>query len=68
MTAPLPTAVWEGEFIVFGVTVKCYVLDDGRRIIEAESMKRLLDAMYHGDCEMNADFSKFAGWMKGETP
>lgn len=38
----LPKAVWEGSFIVGGVEVKCVVLDDGRRIIEAESMEALV--------------------------
>lgn len=38
----LPTAVWEGSFIVAGREVKCVVLDDGRRIIETESLDALM--------------------------
>lgn len=41
----LPTPVWSGSFTVFGVEVKCHVLDSGARIIEEDSVVALLDAM-----------------------
>ena len=37
----LPTVIWSGSFRVLGVDVRCHVLDDGRRIIDAESMEAL---------------------------
>ena len=45
MKERLPRPVWSGSFHVFGVEVKCHCLDDGQRIIEADSMARLLEAM-----------------------
>lgn len=40
-----PISVWQGSFTVFGVELKCHVLDDGHRIIEATSIEALLEAM-----------------------
>lgn len=65
MKETIPTAVWEGTFIVFGVTIHCYVLDDGRRIIEAESFKNLMDALYHGDASRNKALEDLCRWIKG---
>ncbi len=33
-TDQLPRAMWSGEFILFGITLHCHVLDDGTRIID----------------------------------
>jgi hypothetical protein len=41
----LPAAVWSGTFKLFGVTVRCYQLDNGQRIIDASDMHTLLRAM-----------------------
>jgi hypothetical protein len=40
-----PKAVWEGEIIIMGIRVRAFVLDDGRRIIDAESMAQFLDRL-----------------------
>lgn len=63
----LPVATWKGTFRLFGVDVTCYVVDD-KRIIDAESMARLLDAMANGtiDPEDNKDITAFASWRAGE--
>ena len=37
--------VWSGEFTIFGVTLHCHVLSDGRRIIEADDVIGLFEAM-----------------------
>jgi hypothetical protein len=41
----IPESIWQGTFNVFGVDVVCHVLNDGRRIIEAESMAKMFTAM-----------------------
>ena len=66
MAANLPTAVWTGAFTIFGVEVKCHVLDDGRRIIDADSIGKLLAAMElpSGSVEPG-DLEAFARWKRG---
>lgn len=63
----LPTVRSSGEFRLFGVTLHCHVLDDGQRIIEADDVERLFDAM--AECEpvscVEEDLRAFAKWMRG---
>lgn len=66
----VPHSVWQGSFSVFGVEVKCHVLDDGQRIIEIDSMKALLAAMA-GDNNITSpgespDLTEFARWVHGK--
>ncbi len=63
----IPAAVWEGEFTVFGVTVRCAVLDDGERVINAEDTHRLMKAMARPESRSTpkADFEQFARWISG---
>ncbi len=44
-TTEPPRSVWSGSFHILGVEVKCHILSDGQRIIEADSMHSLLEAM-----------------------
>ena len=65
-------SVWSGEFQVFGVRVVCHVLNDGQRIVEAESLNRLFAAQAeHGheptDKEFEAQAIAFAAWLKGDA-
>ena len=62
----IPQATWEGTFRLFGVTVKCYQLDNGQRIIDADSMNRLLAAMAEGTIDPldNMDTEAFAKWQQ----
>jgi hypothetical protein len=66
----LPSAVWSGEFVLFGVPLKCHVLNDGRRIIDAESIEDLMRAMAtQGEQsleEMEREVAAFARWMRGK--
>lgn len=68
MAKELPTAMWQGEFTICGVTLKVCVLDDGQRVIEAESFERLMAAMADGSFnaapEDWAEFAKFVGSAK----
>ena len=61
----LPHAVWSGSFHLFGVDVKCHTLSNGQRIIEADSMHRLLEAMGAGGPVIDADMQEFAKWQRG---
>lgn len=59
----LPKAVWSGTFRVYDVDLKCHTLDNGQRIIEADSMAEFLEAIGFG--EAGSDFDDFVRWQKG---
>lgn len=68
MDKDLPAAVWSGSFRLFGVDVKVHTLDDGQRIIEADSVQQLLEAMTTApkdDQAMKEELEKFARWQRG---
>jgi hypothetical protein len=63
-------SIWQGTFNVLGVDVVCHVLNDGRRIIEAESMAKMFAAMAEtGADPTTPDFEQqatgFAKWLMG---
>ena len=63
----IPVAVWSGSFRLFGVDLKCHVLDDGQRVIEPESMEAMFDAMgSEGSVEIG-DIESFTQWQRGPT-
>jgi hypothetical protein len=41
----IPKSVWSGSFNVFGVELKCRVLNNGQRIIEADSMADFFNSL-----------------------
>lgn len=41
----VPVGNWVGTLTIFGVDLRCYVLDDGRRVISAEDMGKLWGAI-----------------------
>lgn len=45
MTDKIPKVTKEESFSIFGVHVKAYVLDNGKRVIEKESMEKLFESM-----------------------
>lgn len=61
-------AVWSGEFTLFGVTLRCHVLADGQRIVDAEDFQRVLNVMGGGDCPaLDPDeAARFARWQSGQ--
>ena len=62
----VPTAIWTGTFNIFGVDITCHTLDNGMRIIEEDSMVRLLDAMCGPVPEDSAnDVRAFQAWRLG---
>ena len=40
-----PKSVWSGTFNVFGVELKCHVLDNGQRVIERDSVAAFMNGL-----------------------
>jgi hypothetical protein len=66
MSDDIPTAVWSGTIRLFGVDARCHRLDDGRAIIETESMNQIIAAMASGDCDPG-DVEAFARFQANAT-
>ncbi len=69
MTA-IPSATWEGEFKIFGVTIRCAVLDDEARtrVLNCDDLVDLFEALQRDVPPTGADeaeFGKLLGWSKG---
>jgi hypothetical protein len=65
----IPISTHQGEFTLFGVTLHCHVLSDGQRVIEADDINRLFEAMAE-PCTMDVADVKtaveaFARWVRG---
>lgn len=63
----LPKAVAEASFKLFGVTVRAYVLDDGQRILHADDVAALFEAMGSADAEATdpAEAQRYAEFLRG---
>lgn len=62
----IPLAIHSGTFNLLGVDLKCHVLDDGKTIIEAESMGKFFDAMAGNAEKMdNEELTRFVAFLKG---
>lgn len=61
----LPTPTWSGSFRLYGVDVKCHTLSDGRRIIEADSLAALLEAMASSG-QPSGQVHEFGRWRDGD--
>ena len=59
-------SVWQGEMTLLGVTLHLHVLDDGTRIIEAQDMVALLEAMESGGPVDDDEMAAFARWQIGK--
>ena len=59
----IPTAIWSGSFNLFGVDIQCHTLSDGQRIIEAESVEKLIEGMAQGASISPATFEDFSKWL-----
>jgi hypothetical protein len=66
MADTLPRAVWEGTFKFFGIDLRCYVLEDGRRIIDADDLGKMYEADIAGVDEGDeVQKQAFLAWLKG---
>lgn len=63
-----PKAIAESAFTIFGVCAKCYVLDDGRRIIGVDDFQALMDRMADTRATLDGDdLDGFSAWMNGRS-
>ena len=63
----IPRAVWTGTFRIFGVDLKCAVLDNGQRIIDADNVNELFAVMSEPNTEWRPDdpgLIAFAKWRR----
>lgn len=60
----IPTAVWSGQIMGIGV----YVLDDGRRIIDADDLTMVFERIGSGDLDPDAFGQAIKRFFDGETP
>jgi hypothetical protein len=64
MKEGLPEAVRSSEFTLFGVRVRCYVLDDGQRVIDADDLQALFAAMERPESQINMSaLEPFSHWI-----
>ncbi len=62
----IPVAVWSGT--LFGLRV--YVLDDGRRIVDADDLHKFLEGLASGDgpgFDLRDFGDEYAKFMRGES-
>ena len=66
---PLPRAIREATFTLYGVPVRCVVLDTGQRVINAEDFDRLMMAISDsGESDRDyepGDVVAFHAWRHG---
>lgn len=73
----VPQSVWSGTFKVMGVELKCHVLSNGQRIIEADSVRQFFESVVQEDVDElrdaaagerqspREDVQSFADWLSG---
>jgi len=59
----LPKAEREDAFTIFGVRVRCYILDDGRRVLNVEDVHELFAKMEQGGPHDPDELMRFAAWQ-----
>ena len=65
MSDEIPKAVWSGTFSVGGIEMQCHVLDNGQRLIDAESMERFVSAA--GSVSVDTDgVAALSRWLRGQ--
>jgi hypothetical protein len=63
MSGELPKSVWSGTFMIGDLAMRCHVLEDGQRIIEAESMQRFFERFSEFEPE---ELIEFVRWSRGQ--
>lgn len=65
----LPKVKYQDTLTIFGVELKCAVLDDGRRVFDTESIEKLFDAMSdpntHEESPDSDAMKEFCKFIKG---
>lgn len=63
----IPHATWEGTFRICGIEIQCAVLDNGMRIINAESLQACFDGIKSASLGPfdRDEIERFARWQRG---
>ena len=62
----IPRAVRSSELDIMGIKVKCFVLDNGKRVFEAESFKMFLEKFFSNESQpTKEDIEKIACMSTG---
>jgi hypothetical protein len=64
-TESQPKAIWEGEIVVMGIPLRCFVLEDGRRIIDADSMVDFLESLVNLQPGTDSEFAELVQFLHG---
>lgn len=62
MSENIPKAVWSGSFWVGTLEIKCHTLDNGQKIIEADSLERFLAADWGNEPASVVEMEALAHW------
>ena len=63
----IPVSIWQGSFWIGDLEMKCHVLSDGQRIIEAECIEKFLSGDLGEKKATEAEIIDFAKWVKGNA-
>lgn len=66
MIEPTPKAISESTIRVCGIEVKVFILDDGQRVIDKDSMDKVFALMSTGKLPA-AEAARLARWAKGKS-
>lgn len=68
MPSEIPTAIWSGTFKLMGVELKCHMLNDGQRVIEAESVNKFMEKLTDGELDLKdvKAMTDFFRWQRGD--
>lgn len=62
----MPRALREDAFTLFGVRMRCYILDNGQRVIHADDLDELMAVVGAGTTVTDEDeMARFLAWQEG---
>jgi hypothetical protein len=69
MTKSLPHAIASSTFTIWGVKLRCHVLDNGQRVIDARDARRFFEEMQgRGNPDNDdAEVQALTDWLVGKT-
>lgn len=64
----IPIAIWEGTFELAGIPLRCSVLNDGRRVINADDVKRFFNVVDGRAIKVDqTELDRFMTFQRGKT-
>jgi hypothetical protein len=64
----IPQAIWEGKIKAGSIELRCYVLDDGQRIIDSEDFEKLFISIQDGTFTLtDSEATTLAKFIKGKN-